>query len=226
MQVQSNPSAKNKTNSKNTKKLADQILLRLKDKYPIIKPQLKHKNALELLVATILSAQCTDARVNMVTPALFAKYKTASDYANANMDDLKKLIRSTGFYNSKAKRLKDLGSVLVEEFNGNVPDNMEKLVTLPGVARKTANVVLHGWFGKNEGVAVDTHVIRLSGRLGLSKEKDPVKIEAGLIKLIEKKELGGCGLRLVLHGRDTCKARKPDCANCGLKDICPSAYKV
>jgi len=207
------------------KRLADEILLRLKDKYPLINTQLNHKTALELLVATVLAAQCTDKRVNIVTPTLFKKYKTAQDYMDADLEDLKKLIHSTGFYNTKSKRLKELGTVLVEKYNGKVPDNMAELVTLPGIGRKTSNVVLHDWFKKDEGIAVDTHVTRLSGRLGLSKEHDPGKIEQDLMKLIEKKELGDFSLRFVQFGRETCKARKPDCANCIMKDICPSAFK-
>ncbi|KKQ34439.1 MAG: Endonuclease III [candidate division WS6 bacterium GW2011_GWA2_37_6] len=217
----------NKKNEKQARKNhTDEILLRLKGKYPIVRSALNYSNALELLVATILSAQCTDARVNMVTPILFKKYKTTKDYAQADLNELKTIIHSTGFYNNKAKHLKKLGKMLNENYNGKVPDSIEKLIKLPGVARKTANVVLFGWFGKNEGIPVDTHVKRVTSRLGLTKEINPEKIEKDLIKIIPRKELGPSALRFIEHGRAICKARKPDCKNCLLNDICPSAFKV
>ena len=162
-------------------KSAQEILKRLKKEYPNAQCALTHKSAWELLVATILSAQCTDERVNKVTPELFAKYPTVEDVNNMDIENLKKIIRSTGFYNNKAKNIKGAAKVVVEKYDGKIPDNMEALLTLPGVARKTANVVLSVWFHKNEGVVVDTHVKRLSQRYGLTKEKTPEKIEKDLM---------------------------------------------
>lgn len=203
----------------------DEIVLRLKDKYPTIRTELNYSNAHELLFAVILSAQCTDKRVNIVTKELFAKYKTVEDYADADINELKKIIRSTGFYNNKVKNIIGAAKKLRDEFGSKVPDRMEDLITLPGVARKTANVVLYEWFDKNEGIAVDTHVSRITQRLGITKETKPEKIEKGLIEKIPNRELGGFSMRLVQFGRDVCQAKKPDCANCPMKDICPSAFK-
>jgi len=209
-----------------SKKYISQILLRLEGKYPTVRSALNYKSALELVVATILSAQCTDKRVNMVTPRLFAKYRSANDYAKANLNELKKMISSINFFNNKAKYINNLGKILVEDYNAQVPDSIDELIKLPGIGRKTANVVLHGWFEKNEGIAVDTHVGRLSSRLGLTEHKDPKKIERDLVLLVKEQELGDFGLRLIELGRETCKARKPDCKNCFLNDICPSVFKV
>lgn len=205
---------------------ANEVLRRLKQKYTKVSSALHYSNSLELLVATILSAQCTDARVNMITPELFKRYKTADDYANADLEELKSYIRSTGFYNNKAKNIKNMAIKVVEEYSGEVPSTLEELITLPGVARKTANVVLSNWFNKNEGIAVDTHVSRVSQRLGLTDSNKPEKIEKDLMDLYKKEEWGDLSLRLIEHGRETCKARNPLCRDCILKDICPSAFKV
>lgn len=207
-------------------KQAQNILAVLKHKYPQVAPALHYNNSLELLVATILSAQCTDSMVNKVTPGLFGKYKTAKDYAESDIDDLKELIRPTGFYNNKAKNIKNMARKLVEEYGGKVSGTLEELIKLPGVARKTANVVLSNWFKTNEGIAVDTHVTRTSRRLGLTSSSKPQQIEKDLMTLYDKDEWGDLSLRLIEHGRETCKARNPLCANCVLKDICPSAFKV
>lgn len=186
---------------------------------------LQHRSALELLVATILSAQCTDERVNKVTPALFARYRTAADFANADPAELEAAIRSTGFFRNKAKNLIGMGKRIVEQFGGNVPDTMDDLLTLPGVARKTANCVLGTWFRKNEGIVVDTHVGRLALRLGLLKDardaKDAVKIEQDLMPLFPRESWTFLSHALILHGRETCIARKPRCNACKLANECP-----
>jgi endonuclease-3 len=176
-------------------------------------------------VATILSAQCTDEQVNKVTPALFHKYKTASDFAQADPSMLEEEIRSTGFFRNKAKSIIFASKKIVDDFGGKVPDNMEDLITLHGVARKTANIVLSSGFNKAEGIAVDTHVKRLSHRLGLSKEKNPDKIEQDLLKLLPQKYWIDFNYMLVIHGRKTCQARKPDCPECVLISFCPSAQE-
>jgi endonuclease III len=197
-------------------------LLKLLEKtYPDAHCALDHKNALELLMATILSAQCTDKRVNLVTPDLFAKYKTAADYASAKTDELEALIRSTGFYHNKAKNIIGAGKVMIEKFQGRVPATMEELLELPGVARKTANVVLWNAFGKNEGVVVDTHVQRTSYRLGWTAEVDPKKIEKDLQKLVPREKWGMISHLLIFLGRDVCKAPKPICGSCRLRESCP-----
>jgi endonuclease-3 len=190
--------------------------------YPDARTELNFKTPLELLIATILSAQCTDKRVNMVTPGLFKKYRTAKDYANAPPGELENAIRSTGFFNSKAKSIRGATSTIAEKFGGKVPDSMEGLRELPGVGRKTANVVLGNAFGKNEGVVVDTHVIRLSHRLGLTKQKDPEKIEQDLMKLVPQKYWAIWSHWLIWHGRRRCYARKPDCRSCEVFKLCPS----
>jgi len=190
--------------------------------YPDARTELNFKTPLELLIATILSAQCTDKRVNMVTPGLFKKYRTAKDYANAPPGELENAIRSTGFFNSKAKSIRGATSTIAEKFGGKVPDSMEGLRELPGVGRKTANVVLGNAFGKNEGVVVDTHVIRLSHRLGLTKQKDPEKIEQDLMKLLPQKYWAIWSHWLIWHGRRRCYARKPDCRSCEVFKLCPS----
>ena len=184
---------------------------------------LEHQEPIELLVATILSAQCTDKRVNMVTPALFARFRTTMDYAKADRQELEDMIRSTGFFRSKAKSIQGACAKIESEFGGQVPDTMEELVTLPGVGRKTANVVLGTAFGKNEGVVVDTHVTRISRRLGLTRQKDPVKIERDLMKKLPRKEWTMFSHRLIWHGRRLCKAARPRCPECRLAPLCPSA---
>jgi endonuclease III len=190
--------------------------------YPDAHTELNFKTPLELLIATILSAQCTDKRVNMVTPALFKKYRTAKDYANAPQAELENAIKSTGFFRSKTKSIKGATSTIVKKFCGKVPDSMEGLRELPGVGRKTANVVLGNAFRKNEGIVVDTHVIRLSQRLGLTKHKDPEKIERDLMELVPREHWTDWSHWLIWHGRRRCYARKPDCANCEVFKLCPS----
>jgi len=176
---------------------------------------------LQLLIATILSAQCTDARVNLVTPDLFAKYKTVKDFANARQVELEKLIKSTGFYKNKSKSIIGCCKGLVEKHKGKVPPSLDELVELPGIGRKTANVVLGECFDI-PGVVVDTHVKRLSNRLGLTKNSDPVKIEFDLMEILPKKDWSLFSLLLIFHGRRICKSRKPDCCNCKIKTYCPS----
>ncbi len=199
-----------------------EILKRLKKEYPDVKgTALNYSNPLELLVATILSAQTTDERVNIVTASLFKKYKEARDYANASLEELQNDIKSINFYRNKAKYIKEACKIIVEKYGGKVPDSMEELVKLPGVSRKTANVVLSNAFRKDEGIVVDTHVIRLSKRLGLTNEKNRDKIEQDLMKKYPKEAWFDIANLLIAHGRRVCKARNPDCDNCVLKDICP-----
>ena len=200
-----------------------EILARLKAEYPGSKCALDFSNPLELLVATILSAQCTDKRVNMVTPELFRRCPDAAAYAEIPSEELEELIRTTGFFRNKAKSLRGMGQALVDDHGGEVPSEMKALVALPGVARKTANVVLGNAFGMNEGVVVDTHVGRLSNRLALSEEKNPVKVERDLMPLVPREEWTLWSHLLIDHGRAVCKARRPDCASCVLLDLCPSA---
>jgi endonuclease-3 len=202
---------------------APEVTARLKAEYPDARTELDWSNPLELLVATILSAQTTDVQVNRVTESLFSKYRTAEDYADSTPDELEEDIRPTGFYRNKARSLRGMASALVEEHGGEVPRTMSELVALPGVGRKTANVVLGNAFGTNEGIVVDTHVRRVSGRLGLTESSDPVKIEQELMRLVPEGDWTTFSHLLILHGRRTCKARKPDCPNCLLNDICPSA---
>ena len=190
--------------------------------YPDAHTELNFKNPLELLIATILSAQCTDKRVNMVTPLLFKKYRSAKDYAAAPQAELENAIKSTGFFRNKTKSIRGATSTIASKFGGKVPDSMEKLRELPGVGRKTANVVLGNAFGINEGIVVDTHVIRLSQRLGLTKQKDPEKIERDLMEVVPKKYWAIWSHWLIWHGRRRCYARKPDCANCEVFRLCPS----
>ena len=193
--------------------------------YPDAHCELDFRNPLELLVATILSAQCTDKRVNAVTPALFAKYRSAADYAKAPPAAMEKMIRSTGFFRSKTKSIRGAAAAIVAEHGGRVPDTMEKLNSLPGVGRKTANVVLGNAFGKNEGIVVDTHVTRLSQRLGLTKHNDAEKIERDLMKLLPPEHWTNWSHWLIWHGRRRCFARKPDCRNCEVFQLCPSGKK-
>jgi endonuclease III len=202
---------------------ASEVIVRLKAEYPDARTELDWSNPLELLVATILSAQTTDVQVNRVTESLFSKYRTAEDYADSTPDELEEDIRPTGFYRNKARSLRSMAGVLVEEHGGEVPRTMSELVALPGVGRKTANVVLGNAFDTNEGIVVDTHVRRVSGRLGLTESSDPVKIEQELMRSVPERDWTIFSHLLILHGRRTCKARKPDCPNCILNDICPSA---
>ena len=200
------------------------IMAALKKRYPDARCTLDYRSPLELLVATILAAQCTDERVNQVTPALFGKYRTPADLAAAAPQTLEREIRSTGFFRNKAKSLRGAAQAIVQRFGGAVPRTMEELLTLPGVARKTANVVLGNAFGRNEGIAVDTHVIRVAGRLGLTGHTEPVKIEKDLMELVRRDCWCGFSHLLVFHGRQCCTARKPDCAGCPVNSLCPSAF--
>jgi endonuclease-3 len=185
---------------------------------------LHHSNPLELLVATILSAQATDEQINKITPSLFKKYKTAEDYANADLKELEQAIKSSGFYHNKAKNIQNCCKMLVEKYNSKVPKTMNELLELPGVARKTANIVLQNAYGIVEGIAVDTHVRRLSQRLGLSEFDDPEKIEKDLMRLVPKDRWMRITDLLIFHGRRICTAKKPNCAGCVLNKICPSAF--
>ena len=203
-----------------------ETIKRLKKAYPKSHIALNFKTPLELLTAVILSAQTTDVAINSLTPALFARYKTAKDYADADVAELETLIKRSGFYHNKAKSLIGMGKTLIGKFNGQVPQTMAELVQIPGAARKTANIVLWNAFGKIEGIAVDTHVARLSQRLGFSMNDDPVKIEKDLMKIVPHDEWGRFAHWLQDHGRAICTARKPNCDGCFLNDICPSAFKV
>lgn len=203
-----------------------QILDRLAEMYPKAKCALHHSNAWELLVATILSAQCTDARVNMVTPGLFTKYPTPEDFAALKPEQLEPEIRSTGFFRNKSKSIVGAAQKIVNEFGGKVPDEMDKLLTVPGAARKTANVVLGSWFGKAEGVVVDTHVHRISRRLELTANNEPGKIEQDLMRVIPREQWIDFSHRVIWHGRALCIARKPKCVDCKLEAICHAADKT
>ncbi|WP_207957048.1 endonuclease III [Rubrobacter tropicus] len=204
----------------------EETISRLKSAYPDARTALDWTTPLELLVATILSAQTTDVRVNLVTPNLFAKYPTAADYAGADPAELEEDIRQTGFFRNKAKSLRGMARALVEDHDGEVPRTMRELVALPGVGRKTANVVLGNAFSIDEGVVVDTHVRRLSNRLGFTTHDDPEKIERDLMQTVPKEDWTVFSHLLILHGRAVCKARKPDCEDCTLNDLCPSAFRV
>lgn len=199
------------------------IIAKLERRYPDAACALDHRNPLELLVATILSAQCTDARVNMVTRELFRRYRTAEDYANADPERFEEEIRSTGFYRNKTRAILGMARALVDRHGGAVPDTMEDLVRLPGVGRKTANVVLGTAFGKNEGIVVDTHVQRIARRLKLTSQKDPGKIENDLMKLVPREKWTLFAHLLIFHGRQICTARAPKCEICPVNDLCPSA---
>lgn len=205
------------------KRRSRSIIARLKREFPDAKCALDHANPLELLVATILSAQSTDARVNIVTPVLFAKYKSAADYAAADPAVLQGEIHSTGFFRNKTKSILGMAHALEERHGGQVPDTMEALVALPGVGRKTANVVLGNAFGKNEGIVVDTHVGRISGLLKLTEQTNPEKIERDLMELVPRKDWTIFSHLLILHGRKTCIARRPKCESCRINDLCPSS---
>lgn len=199
-----------------------EILRRLRKDRPVAECALTHGNSFQLLVATILSAQCTDERVNKVTPGLFKKFPAPEAFAKAPLPAIEKEIRSTGFFRSKAKNIKATSEKIVKNFHGKVPQTMEELITLPGVARKTANVVLGVAFKIASGVVVDTHVGRVSQRLGFAEEKNPVKIEKILMRLIPKQDWIYGSHSILLHGRHVCKARKPECAKCVINDLCPS----
>ena len=199
-----------------------EILKRLKKEYPKVKTALNFKSPFEMLVATILSAQTTDVHVNKVTENLFRKYRSVEDYAGVPLEALRKDISSINFYNNKAKNIQAAAQIITEKFGAKVPKTMEELTSLPGVARKTANIVLSNAYGINEGIAVDTHVRRLSQRLGLTKDEDPVKIEKELMKNTPKAEWSNLSHLLILHGRSVCQARKPKHGECVLYDICPS----
>ncbi|MBE9249808.1 endonuclease III [Dolichospermum sp. LEGE 00240] len=202
------------------KQRALEILSRIQHLYPDATCSLDYATPVQLLVATILSAQCTDERVNKVTPGLFSKFPDAESLANADLTELEELVRSTGFYRNKAKNIQGACRMIVEDFNSVVPNKMEDLLKLPGVARKTANVVLAHAYGINAGVTVDTHVKRLSQRLGLTKNTEPVGIEKDLMKLLPQPDWENWSIRLIYHGRAVCKARSPSCDICKLVDLC------
>ncbi|ABG52381.1 MAG: endonuclease III [Trichodesmium sp. St16_bin4-tuft] len=202
-----------------------ELLIRLKDLYPDATCTLTYKTPVQLLVATILSAQCTDERVNKVTPALFKKFPDALALANADLEELENLVRSTGFYRNKAKNIQSACQMIIDKFNSHVPKQMEQLLQLPGVARKTANVVLAHGYGIIVGVTVDTHVKRLSQRLGLTEHSNPVKIERDLMELIPQPDWENWSIRLIYHGRAICKAKNPACNQCLLADLCPTVVE-
>ncbi len=199
------------------------IIRILRQEYPASRTALAFETPLQILVATILAAQCTDERVNKITPTLFKKYPTVADLAKADREELENIIRPTGFFRNKAKSIVAAAKKIVEDFGGRVPDRMEDLITVPGVARKTANIVLSSGYGKAEGIAVDTHVRKLSGRLGLSAESDPDKIERDLLAIVPKRDWLDFNYMLVNHGRKVCQARKARCPECALRALCPSA---
>jgi endonuclease-3 len=205
---------------------AAEMLRRLKAAYPDAHCELDHRNAFELLCATILSAQCTDARVNLVTPALFARYPDAAALADGRQEDLEEIIRSTGFFRNKARSLLGMAREVVAQHRGRIPRTMDALRLLPGVGRKTANVILGNAWGINEGVTVDTHVGRLSRYLGLTKHDDPEKVEQDLMKLVPREDWTLVSHLLIFHGRRVCIARRPQCEACVLADLCPSAFKA
>jgi endonuclease-3 len=229
--------AKSKLNGPNAEKPArdykptspervNEILKRLNQRYPDVTCALTHSNAWELLLATILSAQCTDARVNMVTPIIFKKYPTPAHFAALKPEELEPDIQSTGFFRNKAKSIVGAAKKIVEQFGGKVPQTLDELITIPGAARKTANVVLGTWFGKAEGVVVDTHVHRISRRLELTKHDEPVKIEQDLMKVIPREKWIDFAHQVIHHGRQLCLARGPKCADCPLENICHACDKT
>jgi endonuclease III len=199
---------------------AEKVRSALAELYPDAHCALHHQNALQLLVATILSAQCTDARVNLVTPALFNRYPDAKAFAEAEPAELEEMIRSTGFFRNKARSIRECCKILVEKYGGVVPRTMEELVPLPGIGRKTANVILGNAYD-TPGIPVDTHVGRLSRRMGLTEHEDPVKVESDLMRLIPKKDWTMFGHQMIFHGRQVCHSRRPNCEGCVLKKICP-----
>lgn len=203
------------------KEQANRVVRRLTADYPDVECALENETPFELLIATILSAQCTDERVNMVTPVLFAKYPTPADLARAPLPKIEQIIKSTGFFRNKAKNIQACSRALADDFDGEVPQTIDELVSLPGVGRKTANVVLGTAYGIPTGVVVDTHVTRISNRLGLTKHKDAEKIERDLMEVIPKKEWINFAHRMIWHGRKVCNARKPKCEICSMKKFCP-----
>ncbi|XPV77332.1 MAG: endonuclease III [Desulfovibrio sp.] len=203
------------------KKNAQEIFTRLNKRYPAPEPALDYETPWQLLVATVLAAQCTDERVNKVTPALFAKWPDAATMAKADIPDLEKMVHSTGFFRNKAKNLKAAAERVTEVYKGELPTTMKEMITLGGVARKTANVVLSNGLGINEGIAVDTHVKRISFRLGLTENTSPVKVEKDLMPIFDQNQWSDINHYLVFFGREVCKARTPQCAECELNDICP-----
>ena len=217
------PSQARRESARARRQRTGEILARLRREYPDAHTALDHRNAYEMLVATILSAQCTDKRVNEVTPALFRRFPTPRELAGASLAELEDLVRTTGFFRNKARALLGLGQALVTEHGGKVPASMDELRRLPGVGRKTANVVLGNAFGQNVGVVVDTHVQRLSRRLGLTAETDPEKIERDLMDLVPQPDWTLWSNLLIAHGRKVCQARRPLCASCVVADLCPSA---
>jgi endonuclease-3 len=217
--------AKTKVDKTLAAQRVQKIFPKLKKTYPDAKTALNHSNPMQLLIATILSAQCTDVRVNIVTKDLFRKYKGPSNWADADIRQIENDIRSTGFYKNKALNIKKSCRIILDKFSGKVPSTMEDLLLLPGVGRKTANVLLGNVFN-TPGITCDTHVIRLSRRLGLSQNKDPVKLEFDLMEIVPRKKWGGWTMfshLLIFHGRNICKARKPNCPNCPIEKHCPSA---
>jgi endonuclease III len=226
-QPKSNPNAKSTakplTKRSAPKKRALEILARLTALYPEAPCSLDYHNPFQLMVATILAAQCTDERVNKVTPALFDRYPDIESFAGADLDELESYVRSTGFFRNKAKNIRAASQRILEVYGGDVPRSMAELITLGGVARKTANVVLAHGFGIHEGVTVDTHVKRLSGRLGLTAYSDPIRVERDLMALLPQPDWENWSIRLVYHGRAVCDARKPACDRCVLRDICPGS---
>jgi endonuclease-3 len=220
--IKARPERSRRVDKTQAAKRVREILPILKKLYPKAKTELRFVNPLELLIATILSAQCTDARVNMVTKKIFKKYKSAADWAKADIKEIESDIKSTGFYHNKAISIKNSCTAIIERFDGKVPDTMEELVALPGVGRKTANVVLGNAFAV-PAIACDTHVIRLSRRLGLSENSDAVKLEFDLAEIVPKKSWTLFSHLLIFHGRNVCKARKPDCENCRIAKFCPAA---
>jgi endonuclease-3 len=218
-----NPAKRRKKKGSELKAHALEILARLKREYPDAHCELDFETPLQLLIATILSAQCTDKRVNMVTPALFARYPDAESLSAAKTEELEEMIKSTGFFRNKTKSLLGMSAAVAERHGGNVPSTMDELTRLPGVGRKTANVVLGNAFHLDEGVVVDTHVGRLSIRLGFTNETDPVKVEQVLMQLIPREDWTLVSHLLIFHGRRVCLARTPRCASCVLADVCPSA---
>jgi len=211
---------------KSARERVPEIIKVLRREFPESRTSLEFETPFQILVATILAAQCTDERVNKVTPGLFRKYPAAAAFASADREELENEIRSTGFFRNKAKSILGAAKMIVEDFGGRVPDTMAELLTLPGVARKTANIVLSSGYGKAEGIAVDTHVRRLAGRLGLSRESGPEKIERDLMRIVPREDWLDLNSMLVDHGRKTCRARKPDCPACPIRHLCPSVNKT
>ncbi len=224
--AQRKPARLPKENAAAKRARAEQIYRKLSALYPDAHCELDFKSPYQLIVATILSAQCTDKRVNMVTPTLFARYPTVEALAAAKPEDVEAIIKSTGFFRAKTKSLIGMAGAVADRFSGTLPDSLAELVTLPGVGRKTANVVLGNAFDVNEGVVVDTHVARLSKRLGFTREDDPIKIEIVLMDLFPREQWTMLSHLLIWHGRRVCFARKPNCAGCVVSELCPSAFRV